>query len=352
MAPSKTAKRAGAADVVASSPKKQRVDPKFEGIIATLQNADYLNDHCRAMLIAFTASLKTPQSVRHPAQIAGVTMIEETLQDARKKFADAAAVTGAKRSSLEGTKETCTARMQAAETSLQEKQAAANTAQSAFDGAQEAVKTAHALLVTAKEAQFEGEKPFVALGEEKAALTTAFAEHFQAPMEAGQGPHFNFLERFTENLGLEESLIKALPSSCIKTKDQRGGFDDLVIAEFEKALVKKIAALEKAIVDEVPAASQRKHAVVAAEASVASKVAEEEAAAAKLASVSAVREKAEEQLCQAKEECVALEPTLEEVVLEHDSLVAELNEFENGTLANFESLRDKSVEGEAATAGA
>jgi len=261
-------------------------------------------------------------------------------------------VTGAERSGLEGSKETCTARMQAADASLEEKKAAANAAQSAFDSAQEAVKTARSVMATAKEAQFEGEKPFVALGEEKAALASAFAEHFQAPMGDGRGPHFNFLERFTENLGLEESLIKALPSSCIKTKDQRGGFDDLVLAEFEKALVKKIAALEKAIVDEVPAASQRKHAVVAAEALVASKVAEEEAAAEKFAALCNVRKEAEEQLSQAKEECAALEPTLEQVVLQHDALVAELKAFENGTLANFEFLRDKSVEDEAATAGA
>merc|ERR1711904_531563 len=81
-------------------------------------------------------------------------------------------------------------------------------------------------------------------------------------MANNQGPHYNFLKPFMENLGLEESLINALPSSCVKTKEQRGGFDDLVLSEFQKALVAKQNALQKSVTDEAALVADTKASVV------------------------------------------------------------------------------------------
>jgi chromosome segregation ATPase len=355
MAP-RGSKRVAAVAVAPQSPKKPKVDSKFTGIIATIHNADSLNEHCREMLVAMVSSLSTPKSERHPSQQLGVEMIEETLQDARKKFAGSAAQAEEERTELEGSKETRAERVRVAEASLNEKQADENAAQTASNGAQEAVKSAEGALAEAKEAQIQGEKPIIALGEEKAALSTAFQEHFVAPMESNQGPHYNFLEPFTEKIGLEESLIKALPSSCVKTKEQRGGFDELVIAEFEKSMRAKIASLEKALADDIPAASARKESVVSAEAALESKVASEKTAAAELVAATSGRVEAEEELSKAKEDCAALEPTLAQVTQKHLSLQSELKDFETGTLASFESFRDQEcpqpIEEEAASAGA
>merc|ERR1712187_683470 len=83
--------------------------------------------------------------------------------------------------------------------------------------------------------------------EEKATLETLFRDHFKAPMEANEGPHFSFLQAHMSKLELEESLAVALPSSCAKPKEQRGAFDDLVISELEKAMITKIESLIKAL---------------------------------------------------------------------------------------------------------
>merc|ERR1711904_641486 len=62
-------------------------------------------------------------------------------------------------------------------------------------------------------------------------MEAAYLEHFKKPMEANECLIFSHLQPFVALLGLEESLTSALPSSCTKPKEQRGGFDDLVLTQ-------------------------------------------------------------------------------------------------------------------------
>merc|ERR1719181_1803509 len=105
-------------------------------------------------------------------------------------------------------------------------------------------------MASAKESQKQGDASLVALETEKAAIDAAYQEHFKTPMDANEGPHHEFLKPFIATLGLEDSLTSALPSSCEKKKEQRGGFDDLVLAELGKALEGKISSLAASIVEE------------------------------------------------------------------------------------------------------
>lgn len=134
-----------------------------------------------------------------------------------------------------------------AKASLEEKKASFVTKQSAREAAKESVKAAKTVLAEAADLQAKGDANHAALEKDKAAIDAAYQEHFKAPMDASEGPHYGFLMPFIKNLGLEDSLANALPSSCDKTKEQRGSFDDLVLAELGKALLGKIATLRKVL---------------------------------------------------------------------------------------------------------
>lgn len=219
-----------------------------------------------------------------------------------------------------------------------------------------ASQTAETELSEQKELQTKGDAAYAALEKEKVDLDAAYQEHFKAPMDANEGPHHSFLAPFVANLGLEDSLTSALASVCVKTQEQRGGFDTLVLTELGKALVGKIAALEKSLVDEASGISERKTSVVSAEAVLEAKKLAESTAAANLEAAATTQSEAEAELTKASDDWTTFEPRLQaatDKVAQHD---ATRMDFVEGALKEFESLRDKEVavpmEQEAAPLGA
>jgi len=342
----------------AASPKKKgRVDPVFAGIIATLEGTEDLSERCREMLIAMvTPSLSTFKSERHNMQQMGVTMIEEKLREHQQKVTEAVALARNRLSELEGSKSALSDSLEAAKGSLEEKTKAFLSAHNASQEAKAAVKDAEAKVAEAKDLQKKGDANHAALEKEKAAIEAAHAEHFKTPMDANEGPHHSPLKPFIENLGLEESLIQALPSSCVKSKEQRGTFDDIVLTELGKALVKKIADLEKSIADEVSGVSERSAAIIAAEAELESKTLAEKTAAVDAQAAAAVKHEADAEVTKASEEWSSFEPRVQEATEKLNTLDATRVDFEEGPLKDFANLRDKEapapVEEEAAPAGA
>jgi len=352
--PSAKANKRVASGVAGSPKKKSKVDPMFAGIVETLQGADNVSELCREMLIAMAApSLSTPKGQRHSVQQLGVTMIEEMLQDNKGKLVQAVEAAQQELSEIEGTKSTLLQSFESAKASLEEKQAAKMSAHTAHEEAKMTSKTAEAFLAEAKELQVKGDADYATLEKQKVDLDTAYQEHFKAPMDANEGPHHSFLKPFVEGLGLEDSLTSALPSSCVKTAEQRGGFDSLVLTELGKALVAKIAAMEKSIVDGASGISERKVSVLSAEAVLEAKKLAEGAAAADLEAATVAQTEAETELSKASDDWTTFEPRLQaatDKVAQHD---AERMNFVVGPLKEFETLRDKEpVEQEAAPLGA
>lgn len=358
--PAKNTKRAASPKRGAGTPKKKaRVDPVFAGIITTLQGADDLSERCREMLIAMTSPcLSTPKSERHSLQQLGVTMIDEKLQDHKQKLVAAVTVAQEELSKLEGSKETLVKNLEAAKSTLEEKKTAFLSLHKVREDAKEAVKVAEKALAQAKSAQAAGDANHASLTISKAEIETAFLEHFKAPMDANEAPKHSALKPFIKNLGLEDSLSSALPSSCAKPKDQRGSFDELVITELGKALEARIASLTKSIADEAAGVAERSANIVAAQAVVEEKTAAEKSAAANLEAAAAEQHSAEAVLTAASEEWTNFEPRVQEATGIRDGHESTRVEFEDGPLKDFVNLRDKeapvpaAVEEEAATAGA
>jgi len=350
MAP-RGSKRAVAADV--ASPKKQRGNPKLEGILATLQSAEHLNEPCREMLIAMTLGLDTAKGERHASQTLGVAMIEETLQGAKAKFAGDVTLSLDELSSIEASNTTLMTRMTDADASLEEKQSAKKAAHSCLDAAKQAVVSAEGTVAEAKKLQCESDASVAALGKERTSLEAAFQDHLKTPMDNDKVLHHHSLAPFVNKLDLEESLKLALPSSCVKTKEHRGNFDDLVISSLIKAWNKRIAALTQSIEEAAPAVSDRKAATLAAEALLEGNMGVQQTNAAELEAARASEAEAEGEVRKTKEEFAVLGPKLKKAVDKHASLKATLDDFVDGTLATFEGLRDQEPVGEvAAPAGA
>merc|ERR1711972_730400 len=215
------------------------------------------------------------------------------------------------------------------EANLNEKTSEEQVKKAALNDAKEALQAAEATLAAAKDVQTRGDEPISKLREEKAALDIAFQDHLKAPMEANEGPHYNFLQAHIQKLDLEESLAMALPSSCSKAKEQRGAFDDLVISELEKSMIAKIDSLAKTIEEEKPAEAERKSAVVAAETSLAASVETEKTAATELEAATAATIEAGRVATQAKTEEAAVAPSIALATTKHEDRARELDNFEN-----------------------
>jgi len=375
MAPSKASKRASSAAAAThapspkksrckldaalqdASPKKSCVDPVLEGILGTLRNAEGLNEHCREMLIVMASpSLSKAKCDRHEMQNLGVSMIEEALEAHKQKLIDAAKEAQKKLSDLEGSKSTLSQRVDAAKASLQERQSAKSAALTAHEEAQAAAKSAEAAQTEARVLQGQAEEIHAELEKERSSIEIAYKEHFLAPVEANEGPRHIFLQPFLEKLNLEESLIQAMPSSCVKTKEQRGGFDDLVISELGKAFATKLESVEKSISDGSSGIIERKATTTAAEQAVQDKTLAEKAAAADLEAATQAVSEAEVELSTASDEWTAFEPSVKEATDSFNFHDGKRQQYEDGTLKSFMNLRDReapaAVETEAATAGA
>jgi len=329
----------------------------LEGILSTLRSAEDLNEHCREMLVLMaTPSLSKAKSDRHELQHLGVTMIEEALQARKRTLIEAVDIAQKELSELEGSKASLSQHVDAAKATLAQRESAKEAAFTAHEDAKAATESAEKALAEAVNAHSEVETSHAALEKESSDMESAYQEHFQIPVGANEGPHHIFLKPFLEKLSLEESLHQALPSSCVKTKEQRGSFDELVISELGKAFVAKIDALKKSIVDEAAVISERKATLAAAEQAVEAQMLSEKAAAADLEAAKVVLQEAEVELSAASEKWIAFEPTVQESMEKYNLHDKARQEFEDGPLKSFETLRDNdlppAVETEAATAGA
>merc|ERR1712217_970042 len=188
-----------------------------------------------------------------------------------------------------------------------------------------------------------GDEPLAKLREEKAMFEALFEDHFKAPMEANEGPHYSFLQAHMSKFELEESLVVALPSSCTKATEQRGAFDDLVISELEKAMITKIASLSKSIEEEEPGEAERKAAVIAAETSLKASLETEKTASMEVDAATAATIEAEGVVTEAKAEEAAMVPSIQRVKSKHGDRVLELEHFENGPMASFTQLNNKAT---------
>jgi len=248
------------------SNKKAKTDPVLVSIADAINQADHLPERCRAMLVDMLPfSLSVASDKRHESQTWAVGTVEQTLNAQKALLEAAIVVEDEKLATLKASESSLASTVTEAEVALVAQKEAVQSAEGARTEATEAATTAGNALVAAQEEQKTGEVTLATAQEEKVALESAFEAHFKVPFEEGNGPHFKELQPFLKQIEMEASLLKACPSSCAKSKDDRGSFDEVVLQELGKALSSKVTALGEVVAVETPAAADRATAVQTAE---------------------------------------------------------------------------------------
>jgi len=335
--------------------KKAKIDPALENIANIINEAEHLPQQCRAMLVdMLPLSLSVTVDKRHELQTVAVDMVEETLNTKMSAMEAAVAAENEKLETLKASEGGLTNAVQVAETALTAQQVVVQKLKEALAEATSVANASQTTLSERTAAQKAGDEAAVAAKEEKAALEVAFDAHFKTPMTEGTaGPNFKELEPFLKTIEIEASLLTALPSSCAKSKEHRGTFDEVVLTELDKAISSKLASLGALLAAEAPASIEREAAVRAAEKEYEAKKEAQRQSAAAFESAQRDLGEREAKLTEAKSHVDEFQPQLTSLLGSVEKVKVALGEFEAGPFATFTTFKTKTgVAVEVAPAGA
>jgi chromosome segregation ATPase len=332
--------------------KKLKVDPALAVVMDSVKKATHLPDQCSAMLASMLPfSLAVTSDERAECQQRVVGMVEETLGALKSEMEASVRAEEAKLDGLKTTMAELLGTVKEAEATLAAKKETLQAAKASLDEATTIMNASFQTLDDQRSAHSKCETELSSVQEEKSALEKAFQDHFQVPMEAGEGPHFKDLEPFLKNMDIEKSMRSTLPGTCAKAKDDRGSFDQVILEQLEKTIAAKIASLGDVVTAQTASMAEGESAVVVAEADYNAK--KEIHSQSTVACEAAQTEVAdgEAALKTATEAVNAFQPQLEEATEVSESTKAKLSGFESGPLAHFHSYKTKTAV-EVAPAGA
>merc|ERR1712060_437955 len=147
-----------------------------------------------------------------------------------------------------------------------------------------------------------------------------------------------------KKLAFDESLITALPTSCMKKPSDRSGFDVMVVNQLEADLNNRVAALTEALSNGAPASAERAASVVAMQKVLDEATDDHQRAAADLSTTQTAH-------CEAASALKIAETTSAEFLSEYarlirvrDEKVFEMDNFMNYNMLCFTTPRDKIME--------
>jgi hypothetical protein len=125
-------------------------------------------------------------------------------------------------------------------------------------------------LTEAQAAQKKGDAPLEQARKVKEEFEGALKDHVGYMKEdngfdaKGAKIHTNQIMRLAKKLGLEDSLLTAIPSACATIPSRRGCFDKMVISSLESSFQAKVAALVEEMNADAEATAKRAAVVTAA----------------------------------------------------------------------------------------
>jgi septal ring factor EnvC (AmiA/AmiB activator) len=345
-------KRTG--QTTSATAKKLKLDPALASVVDAIKKSGHLPERCRAMLIDMVPfSLALPADMRLESQAEVVEMIAETLQITKTDMEGSVSSTNTELESLKGIMADSEGAVKEVDAALSAQKEAVEAAKASLDEATTTTNGCRQSLADQQSMQAASDAKLTSAKEEKATLEAVVNEHFKTPMEASEGPHFDALEPFIQDLQLDTSLLEALPGACSKTKEDRGNFDNVVLQTLETSLADKINRLNETIVAETPAAAEREAAVKEAEAQYAAKEEIQTQLEAKLEEEQKLQRDREVALDKAQETVNEFKLQVEALTTPFEKAQSSLKVFENGALANFATYKSKMTGTvEAAPAGA
>jgi len=333
-------KRANNQITVKAANKKAKADPALASVADVINQAEHLPERCRTMLIDMLPfSLSVPSEQRHEVQTWAVSAVEETLNGHKSLLEAAILSEDGKLTTLKASEVDLVNAVAEAESALNSQREVVQSTKCSLAELTAATNTSLQALRSAQGARMAGGIRLASATEEKATFEASFQAHFKTPMEEGACPNFKELQPLLKHIEMEASLLKALPSSCSKSKDDRGSFDEVVLQELAKALASKIAALGEVVAVETPASVERDAAVQAAEKDHDEKREAQKQAAAKFEGAMKEQSDREATLVNAKKAVDEFLPRVDEVTGLLEKTKTTLTTFETGPLHSFEKYK-------------
>jgi hypothetical protein len=261
---------------------------KYNTIIGALENdgRQTFSDECRQMLKnSVLTSLCVAQDERHEIQTRLVEMIGTVIRETMEKLKEIAEKERSDSADVELAHKALIDAQAAAGQALTDGQAHTESQKAAFEEAQKASEAAAQVLGENQEAQRKGDEHTSAKTKERDAVAAALSTDLAAIVSGGEASgeperkHVDSLVALATKLGLEDSLLEAMPSVLPKRPESRNSFDQMVLDQLSECLRKRVQDIESDLAAQGPATEERAAAVASAEAALeAAKGAQEQAA--------------------------------------------------------------------------
>jgi len=347
-------KRGNNQAAAAKCAKKAKMDPVLSSIADVINEAEDLPIRCRTMLVeVLPFTLSVPVDERHEIQSAAADMVEQTLHAKKAALEVAVSTEDAKLGQLKSSQVELTNASSEAAAAVATQKEVVQVAKCLLADRTTTMNASRAALTTLQAEQKTADAKLASAKEEKSALESAYENHFKPMKEDAAGLHFKDLEPFLKTIEMEQSLLIALPSTCGKSKETRGAFDNVVFDELEKAICAKIASLCESVATETPAEVERQTAVEAAQKDLDTKKGAQMEAVAEFEVAQKDQNEREATLVKAKQAVDEFQPQVDLLTASLDTAKAALEEFASGPMAGFKERNTaKATAAEAAPAGA
>lgn len=296
--------------------------------------------------------MKSAREERSEQQVTVIQWVEDALLLQKAKLLEEADAVGAKLAEVEAHKAECVAEVEKAEAVLAAKKEVIPLRKNALAEATILMTATKKGLAEKQEEQRTLDSDYVAMKKEQDGLAAAFVEHFKVPLDAGESLHYDELQPFLRNLDLEESFMVSVPTSCMKTKEQRGSFDNVVLEALEQALLDRATQIKDVVSNRSPESVAREVAVQKAEEQLAVEKAAQEKATADLVQAQKDAEFAASALKDTEEVVDGCHVEVKAAAKASDKLRHLHDSFDQGALTSFRSSKDGICKELCATAGA
>lgn len=327
--------------------KKPKSDPMLNAVIEAIRQADIAPESCKDMLIAIVpTTLAIPLDVRHEHQQMAVEMIGEILQGHKSKLQEALACEASSVEHAEVSKADFARKEQAAQEHLAEVVQKFKSQKLILADLSKTLLGLRTALEDELLAQSKSDTLLAEGKSQKEEYETAMTKHLLPVMnddidETQSMAHFQALHPLFSKLGVEESLIHALPTGFSKKPSERSAFDNMALKTLEESLCKNTAQALEVLEERAAAADKCAVAVAAAKAAFEEAKSPQQDAAKELSVQVVAKEEAEAAYKTAMAATVDYQIEYNKITAIREQKKDDLAAFESYSVECYNMLRDK-----------
>jgi len=343
-------KRPAASASAAQKRVKVEVDPvqlHCDVIADGLSRSEEMSSPVINMLTAMSEmALRTCKDERHPYQASVVDMINTVLTSVEEGYSKTIAGFNERLAGTDDSRAQREASVRSAEEDLEGKKAATQQQKYSLADDAQAFKAAKEAISDGQAALKKAEKDFDACTKEKDRLEKVVAEYMK-PLAEGlvtgddMRRKAESLRSSIGKLGLDESMLTALPEAIAKEPSARGAFDKSVVSGLQEELEKHIAKKAEEIAAAEPGKVTCAEGLKAAEAAFESAKEKQHVSAAAYNDARNAQKESEAALKVAQQVLADLEPEVKKLKKDLAATEKDLEDFSNGPKNSFLELRER-----------